>query len=86
MNSGFVEAGSGKSISLADWPLLIHTDYNSVYRVTTGEQVSLHVDTRIQKRAYHLVACCMGFRLFENMMLTKKGTMSCICISCQFSK
>lgn len=30
MNSGFVEAGSRKSISFADWPLVIHTDQNTV--------------------------------------------------------
>lgn len=30
MNSGFVEAGSGKSGSFADWPLVIHTDQSTV--------------------------------------------------------
>lgn len=64
MNRGFVEAGSGKSVYFADGPLVIHTDQNSVHLTRKDEQVYLHKHTRLWKRDYHLVGCCMGFEFY----------------------
>lgn len=48
MNNGFVEASSGKSISFADWPLVIHTDQNTVCILLQMVNSFICVRTQIQ--------------------------------------
>lgn len=60
MNSGFVEAGSGKSISFADWLLVIHTDQNTVCILL--QKVNRFICTRTLACKNQFSALLCGFR------------------------
>lgn len=78
MKSGFVEASSGKSIPIADWPLVIQNDQkrrpkSCVNLVTKGKQVYLYKATRMQKTLCCLLCGFWALLKYDDDEQKKKG-------------